>query len=406
MPRQRLTERGVKAAPPKADDYNIFDSEVLGLALVVYPSGNRSFTFSYRFHGRQRRYTIGRVPEWSVAAARDRAKALRRQIEEGVDPMDKREAARLAPRISDLVERYMDEHLPRLAPRNASDQRSMLNQFVLPAWKARLVTEINSQDVDLLLSTVAKGRARPSKKLRKAAGPAPKPTPIRANRCGEVLRKMFNLAMKWGMRPDNPAQDFRRRHETERDRFLSPDEIAALATALGAAEDQRGASIVRMCLLTGARLGEVRTARFEQFDLERGIWTKQAANTKQRRVHRVPVSADVVALIRQRRAALGAGEGWIFPGDADGKPVQELRRFWAGIQETAGLEDVRLHDLRHTFASMLVSGGASLEMIGKLLGHTQAKTTMRYAHLMDSPLRAGVDHVAGLVRPRLRAVED
>lgn len=405
MSRERLTERGVKAATPQAKDHNVFDTEVLGLALVVYPSGNRSFTFSYRFQGRQRRYTLGRWPEWSVAAARDRAKLLRRQIEDGIDPMDKREAARSAPRVADLVDRYMEEHLPRLADRNASDQKSMLNTFVLPAWRSRLVTEITPQDVDVLLSTVAKGRARPSKRKQKDA-PPPRPTPIRANRCGEVLRKMFNLAMKWKMRADNPAQDFRRRHETERDRFLSPDEIGALAAALGAAKDQRGASIVRMCLLTGARLGEVREARFEQFDLDLGIWTKQAANTKQRKVHRVPVSADVVALIKQRRAVLNTGEGWIFPGDAEGKPVQDLRKFWASILEAAELEDVRLHDLRHTFASMLVSGGASLEMIGKLLGHTQAKTTQRYAHLMDSPLRAGVDHVAGLVRPRLRAVED
>lgn len=406
MKRERLTERAVKAAHPRADDYQIFDAEVLGLALVVYPSGNRSFNFSYRFQGRQRRYTIGRWPDWTVAAARDRAKALRRMIEEGVDPMDKRESARAAPRIADLVERYVDEHLPRLAPRNASDQRSMLEKFILPAWRSRLVTEITPRDVDLVLSEIAKGRDRPTKKKRRVLGPVPKPTPVRANRCGEVLRKMFNLAMKWQMRADNPAQDFRRRAEVERDRFLSPDEIAALAAALGAASDQRGASIVRMCLLTGARLGEVRQARFEQFDLEHGIWTKQAANTKQRRVHRVPISADVVALVRQRRAVLGSGEGWLFPGDVPGKPVQELRRFWAALQKEASLRDVRMHDLRHTFASLLVSGGSSLEMIGKLLGHTQAKTTMRYAHLMDSPLRAGVDHVAGLVRPRLRAVED
>jgi len=159
-------------------------------------------------------------------------------------------------------------------------------------------------------------------------------------------------------------------------------------------------------VLTGARLGEVRTARFEHFDLERGVWVKPAANTKQRRVHRVPISADTAALVRTRLSAVPVGCDWLFPGDVADKdqPVQEIRRFWKGIQDQAGLQDVRIHDLRHTFASLLVSGGASLEMIGKLLGHSQSSTTMRYAHLMDSPLRAGVDAVADMMRVRPRLV--
>ena len=171
MSRERLTERLVKAAPPRPKDYYLFDAEALGMALCVYVSGNRAFTYSYRFQGRQRRITIGRWPQWSVTAARDRVKELRRQIDSGVDPAAEKAAALSAPRIADLVDRYQEEHLPRLAARNASDQRSMLEKFVLPAWRSRLVEEITPQDVDLLLTAVARGRARPSKKLRKAAGP-------------------------------------------------------------------------------------------------------------------------------------------------------------------------------------------------------------------------------------------
>lgn len=223
---------------------------------------------------------------------------------------------------------------------------------------------------------------------------------------------MFNLAVAWKMRADNPADGFRRRMETERERFLSMDELARLGEALQAAEDQRAAGIVRMCMLTGARLGEVRTARFEHFNLELGTWTKPGANTKQRRVHRIPISADTAALVRLRRVAVPKGSEWLFPGDALGddgapkdQPVQEIRRFWAGIQAAAQLPDVRIHDLRHTFASLLVSGGASLEMIGKLLGHSQMRTTQRYAHLLDSPLRAGVDAVADMMKARPRLVK-
>ena len=110
--------------------------------------------------------------------------------------------------------------------------------------------------------------------------------------------------------------------------------------------------------------------------------------------------------MRQRQLLVPSGVPWLFPGDVPGQPVKEIRRFWISVQKEAKLPDVRIHDLRHTFASLLVSGGASLEMIGKLLGHTQMQTTQRYAHLMDSPLRAGVDAVAHIFRPRPTLVHD
>jgi integrase len=128
--------------------------------------------------------------------------------------------------------------------------------------------------------------------------------------------------------------------------------------------------------------------------------------TKQRRAHRVPISDETATIVRQRQLLVPRGTQWLFPGDVPGQPVQEVRRFWAQIQKTCCLSDVHIHDLRHTFASLLVSGGASLEMIGKLLGHSQIQTTLRYAHLMDSPLRAGVDAVAIAFRPKPRLVHD
>jgi integrase len=175
---------------------------------------------------------------------------------------------------------------------------------------------------------------------------------------------------------------------------------------LDKAEDQRAAAIIRMCMLTGARVGEVRTARFEQFNLDYAIWSKPASTTKQRKIHRVPISQEVVAIVRQRQLVVPRGNPWLFPGGAVGKPVREIRRFWIKVQKEADLPDVRIHDLRHTFASLLVSGGASLEIIGRLLGHSQMQTTQRYAHLMESPLRAGVDSVASIFRPRPQLVHD
>ena len=175
---------------------------------------------------------------------------------------------------------------------------------------------------------------------------------------------------------------------------------------LDAAKDQRAAGIIRLCMLTGARSGEVRQARFEQFNLDLASWSKPAATTKQRKIHRIPISGDVAAIVRQRGLLVPKGNPWLFPGDTPGQPVKEIRRFWVAIQKEAKLPEVRIHDLRHTFASLLVSGGASLEMIGKLLGHTQMQTTQRYAHLMDSPLRDGVNAVANIFRPRPQLVHD
>ncbi len=160
-----------------------------------------------------------------------------------------------------------------------------------------------------------------------------------------------------------------------------------------------------MLMLTGARRGEVLNARWEQFDLEGAVWTKPAASTKQRRLHRTPISGAVAQLLRTIRLRVPEDCPWVFPGDAPEKPVQEIKRFWDDVRKKADLPGVRIHDLRHTFASLLVSGGMSLPMIGKLLGHTQVQTTQRYAHLFDDPLRAGLNEVGDMLKPKLTLVE-
>jgi len=408
--RIRLTEKVLRdAIPAEGRDYQIFDDDIRGFAACIYRGGGRAFTFDYRHAGRQRRMTFARSPEWSVTAARDRARELRREVDLGHDPLAERDQIREAPRVQDLIDRYLKEHVTRLSTMNAADQKSMVAKLIAPHWGKKLVTEITKAEVGKLLEKIAEGRARPHKakpnnRARKLQGP--KPTPVRANRVGEVLRKMFNLAIEWGWREDNPANGFYRRVESPRERFLTKGEIDRLAAVLDADPDQRAAGIIRICMLTGARVGEVRQARFEQFNLELGIWSKPAATTKQRKVHRVPISEDVAANVRQRHLLVPKGNPWLFPGDVPGQPVKEIRRFWLRVQKEAGIEDARIHDLRHTFASLLVNGGASLEMIGKLLGHTQMQTTQRYAHLLDAPLRAGLDAVASAIRPRLKVVQD
>ena len=162
--RLKLNEKTLREAEPiEGNSYQIFDTEILGLAAKVQTSGMRTFTLDYRYAGRQRRMTIGRWPEWSVSAARERAKDLRRMIDEGQDPLAAKEELREAPHITDMIDRYIREHLPKLAPVNAGDQTSMLRQMLEPAWGDRLVTDITKSDVAKFLDFVAEGRPRPCK---------------------------------------------------------------------------------------------------------------------------------------------------------------------------------------------------------------------------------------------------
>ena len=150
--RLKLNEKTVREAENLGRDYQIFDTDVRGFSITIYPSGNRAFTLDYRIAGRQRRMTIGRWPEWNTVAARERAKELRRDIDEGIDPLSLRETSREAPRVNDMITRYLKEHTPHLAARNAADQHTIMHKLVAPDWGKKLVTEITKADVEKLLT--------------------------------------------------------------------------------------------------------------------------------------------------------------------------------------------------------------------------------------------------------------
>jgi integrase len=209
------------------------------------------------------------------------------------------------------------------------------------------------------------------------------------------------------MRPDNPAQGVERAPEERRERFLTPAEIARLDEALAACPERVSANATRLLLLTGARRGEALGATWDQFDLAAGVWIKPATTTKQGKPHRVPLSAPALALLSEMRATADVENErrkrdglpelvHLFPGK-DGKLLTGIKRFWARVCKAAGISGVRLHDLRHTYASILASSGLSLPIIGSLLGHSQPATTARYAHLLDDPLRAATERAGAVI---------
>lgn len=359
--------------PPKSGNQIVYDDRLAGFGLRVTASGARSFILNYRFKGRERRITLGQYPTWTVLAARKQAEHLRRQIDTGVDPLEERNAERSAPTLRDLFVRYADEHLPNKAPRSAADDRSMWVKDILPTLGNIKIADLSTRDCDELHRTVSSDR------------------PTRANRVIEVLRKALNLAIRWGWIERNPASGGRRNPEAKRTRYLTRNEIGKLIEAFDAHPERVSADALLFMLFTGCRRGEALNAKWEQFNLDSRTWTKPSAETKQRREHRVPYSTTVAEILERRRIA--ASGTYIFPGSV-GAPLQEVRRTWKSACEVAGIREVRIHDLRHTFASLVASSGQSLLVVGELLGHSDAQTTKRYAHLYDEPLRDAAECVA------------
>ena len=384
---EELTDTIVKGLAAPADGNRItYDEDVKGFGVRVTKAGAKAFILNYRAAGRERRFTIGSFPDWSVPAARKRAKELKRDIDSGGDPMGDRHAERAAPTMNDLADRFVEEHLAKRRDSTVTDYKSILRLYIRPQLGKMRVADIRHSDVEKLHRSIAKS------------------APYRANRSVAVLSKMLSLAVKWEMRADNPARGIERAPEEKRERFLSPAEIGRLADALTGHPEKTSVNAIRLLMLTGARRGETLSATWSQFDLEKGVWSKPSAATKQAKLHRVPLSAPARALLAEMQAEAPKGCPFLFPASlnppkgADGqrawKHLVELKKTWAAVCKTAGLAvqlqkttaagkpvndakgepvmvwqaTVRLHDLRHTYASILASAGLSLPIIGSLLG--------------------------------------
>jgi integrase len=208
---------------------------------------------------------------------------------------------------------------------------------------------------------------------------------------------MFGLAIRWGWRSDNPAKGIERNPEEKRHRYLAGDELGRLTAALAEHEDQQAANIIRLLLLTGARRGEVQAAKWEQLDLTAGVWVKPGSTTKQKTLHRVPLSGPARQLLADLRVKAAKDAQYVFPGRGGEGHRIEIKGDWAAICKAANISAARMHDLRHTYASVLASAGLSLPVIGALLGHSQPATTARYSHLFDDPLRVATERAADLI---------
>jgi integrase len=380
MAQKRLTDRIVKSLPaPDHGNQIVYDLDVKGFGARITASGGRAFVLNYRrkSDGRERRWTIGAFPDWGTGAARDEARRLKRLIDGGADPVGEHQGDRAAPSVADLCARFEAEYLPRKRAWTQKGYRQQIATDILPALRRIKVAAVTYADVDRLHRAISE-RA-----------------PTHANRVIALLSKLMTLAIKWQMRSDNPVKGVERNQEQKRRRYLSSDELVRLTVALAGHRDQQAANILRLLLLTGARRGEVLAAEWNQFDLEAGIWTKPGATTKQRTDHVVPLSAPVRQLLADLHQTRGDSE-YLFPGRLGGHRL-DVKDAWASIRKAADITGLRVHDLRHSFASSLAGAGYGLHIIGALLGHTQPATTHRYAHLTDDPLRAATERAGAIL---------
>jgi integrase len=377
---QRLTDKIIRALPTPANGNRVtYDSETHGFGVRITAAGAVAFVLNYRVKGTgvERRYTIGSFPDWSVSAAREKAKELKRHIDNGGDPIGEHNAVRDAPTVTDVCERFLTEYVEKKRPATRAEYKSIVCGTVLPALGRKKLAAVEYSDIEKLHREVTRRGA-----------------PIRANRTVAVLSKIYSQGIKWNLCTANPCNGIERNLEPRRQRYLTPEELSRLTKVLAEHPKPRTADIFRLLLLTGARRAEVLSAAWDQFDLEAGIWTKPATNTKQRRTHRIPLSKPARQLLMRLRAESG-DSSWVFPGDNGHR--RNVRNAWASICKKARITGLRIHDLRHSYASTLVSAGFSLPTIGALLGHSLPSTTARYAHLLDDPLRQATERAGAIL---------
>ncbi|HEX7476319.1 MAG TPA: tyrosine-type recombinase/integrase [Polyangiales bacterium] len=376
MAQVKLTKRVVEAAKPETAEYTLWDAEIKGFGLKVTPTGKKNYLLYYRAtDGTQRKPKIGGHGALTVDQARAIARSMLAAVAAGADPSAARQAARTAPTVADLCTIFEVEHVGKKKGGTSSQYKTILKNYIRPALGSRKVGSITRDDMAQLVSKIGKEK------------------PVAANRTKAVASVMFKLAERWGLRPlgSNPCQHIDRFKEKKLHRDLSELELARLASVLSDAEAEPEpgranvsekpdvVAAIRLIMFTGCRRNEVANLRWDEVDLERGLLRLRDSKTGPKTIQTNRAALDIIEA--QERPV---GAVYVFP---EAKKPGRLNRSWERIRTRAQLGDMRLHDLRHNFASAAAGSGASLVMIGKLLGHGSSATTERYAQLRDDPAK-------------------
>ncbi|SEQ49762.1 Site-specific recombinase XerD [Solimonas aquatica] len=385
-----FNNRTIKALPnclessaARSDEYS--DTVVTGLKMVVGKTGTKTFGFRYKRDGRAGYVRIGTFPGIEVAEARQRALALRADVDRGIDPQAERERIRATPTFGEFVE---EQYLPwaTTEKRSVGSDRSKLDLHVLPRFKSRRLDSITRHEIELYRAEIRTLRS-----------------PSTANRHLALLSAIFRQALHWEVVDRNPCLGIKQFKENAgRTRFLSQEEVSRLFAAMASEPNRTAVAALKLLLLTGVRREEALQAKWEDVDLDNSSW--RLPRTKNGRVRMVALNDSAKALL-SAQASRGTSV-WVFPGRDPAKPLNNPRKAFTRVLAAAGIsEHVRIHDLRHSFASLAVNAGVPLFTVQNLLGHSSAQMTQRYAHLADETLRKASQLVADQVSAAIGAAE-
>ena len=375
-----LSKRIVDRLSVDGKDAVFWDRDLPGFGVRVYPSNAKVYVVQTRAFGRSKRVTLGRHGEVSADQARKEAIRIIARIKAGESATPAEPSA--TPTVGDLAERYEREYVAmHCKPATVAHYALMLRKHIVPALGEFLVAEVERKHIMAFQYGL-------------------RDMPTVANRGVDILVKMFGLADAWGWRPSgkNPCL-FVRRYKVEQhhERFLTPEELYRLGQALDSAPVERlasahAAAAIRLLLLTGCRRNEILGLRWEDLDFEAGEMRLIDSKTGARVVPLPSAAAKVLETLSRV-----PGNPWVFPGRKKGDRQHNINDSWCRLRERAGLDGVRLHDLRHSYASRALALGESLSMIGELLGHRKVQTTARYAHLARDSVRESTARVAASI---------
>jgi integrase len=406
MPALKLTKRNVDTLKPAAERFTAWDTELKGFGIRVTPSGERVYVLKYRIAGGQRWFTIGRHGSpWTPDEARDEAKRLIGDVAKKVDPAAQRRADREAMTFGVLCDLYLAEGVAHKKPRTIAADKGRIEHHLKPLLGKKRVVALGRDDIERLLVDVKAGKTKVAAPEKRRPGTLTRGGVGVAAQCVTLAATILQFALMRKLRDDNPARGIKKPPVRKLQRFLSPTELGRLADALKAYLDGGGniypAAAIRLLALTGARRSEILNLRWREVDLERGVLVLPDSKTGAKLVHLSPPAVEILTNLPHKDV-----NDFVIAGGKEGAPYQSLNAIWEDVRAAAGLPDIRLHDLRHTYASVGAGASLGLPIIGKLLGHTQAQTTARYAHLADDPLRKASNTIGATIAAAMNERSD
>ena len=401
--RAKITKRVVDGVEPWGATYLVRDSEVKGFVLVVTPAGAKSYAVDYRAgSGRgspKRRLTIGKHGSpWTPETARIEAKRLLAEVAAGRDPATARQEDRKALTFGELIDLYLREGVGHKKNSTLKADRGRIEHHLRPLLGKLRADRIVRADVERMRNAVTAGKTAErieSGEKRRSGSMATGGKGVAAQ-CVALVGALFAFAVERALCADNPARGVKKAPVRKVERFLSGAEIARLAEALDAEAQRSGnpypSAAIKLLLLTGCRRGEIVDLRWDHVDFEHECLRLPDSKTGAKVVY---LNAPARVLLQELPRMTDNPR--VIPGMRADSASAAIENAWERVRAAAGLVGVRLHDLRHSFASVAAAGGLSLPIIGALLGHKHATTTARYAHLSADPLRAANDAVGARI---------